>query len=334
MLIIPSKLGWKEALSEKARSKAIGKSAKEAPMLPVLNRFNPVTNTDINILDKKTTPPSHYNDATLISAMKNCGRKVDDVKAKKIFAEVQGIGTEATRADIIETLKKRNYIENQGKFLVSTAKGQAIIEALPDVLTNIEITAKWEQILSEVAKGKSQYENFIKGIQKTLTENINQLKNMPEATYLAVDHHCPKCNEKMIRLRKKNSSGFWWGCSGYKNGCEVAMDDVKGAPKERKPVVTSDIDCPQCKKHKLVQRTSKYDSLFWACSGYPKCTASFKDNKGKPLFGANATGKKANKKCSKCNSDMLIRQSAKGEFLGCSAFPKCKNTETLETGAA
>ena len=324
--IIPSQLGWKHAFVADKTSKT--KNKKEQ-ILPALEQSKPVTNTDVTIFDKKTTPPAHYNDATLISAMKNCGRKVDDEDAKKIFAEVQGIGTEATRADIIETLKTRQYIENRGKFLISTAKGQAIIEVLPDVLTNIEITAKWEQILSEVAKGKSNYKDFIGGIQNSLRENINQLKNMPEATHLAVDHHCPKCNEQLVRFRKKNSRSFWWGCSGYKNGCDISMDDVDGMPKARKPIVTSDIECPKCKTHKLIQRTSKYDSVFWACSGYPKCSASFKDHHGKPTFEAKSPPKKSDKKCSKCNSAMLIRTSAKGEFLGCSAFPQCKNTEVL-----
>lgn len=324
--IVPIDLAWKAALSTATKQK----KQKEAQTLPVLDKNQPVTNQTLEIFDKKTTPPSPYNDATLISAMKNCGRKLEDEVAKKVLHEVQGIGTEATRADMIETLKNRNYIECQGKFLRSTDKGRLIIKQLPACLTDIEITAKWEQILTEVAKGKANYQDFIQGIQSTLTENIAQLKAMPEAIAHTKEHLCPKCNKKLNRYSRKTGTGFFWGCSGYKDGCDNIMDDVNGVPVAKKPPVSSDIQCPKCKKHHLVQRTSKYNHKFWSCAGYPACTASFKNQNGKPLLEKPDKPEATDKKCAKCQSPMVVRHSEKGKFLGCSTFPTCKHIEAVE----
>ena len=107
--------------------------------------------------------------------MKNCGRKVEDQEAKEMLAEVQGIGTEATRADVIETLKKRAYVAKKGKSIISTDKGREIIKQLPDELSSVIITAEWEQKLSEVAKGKYDYKRFIKEIADLTTKNVEYI---------------------------------------------------------------------------------------------------------------------------------------------------------------
>ncbi|WP_192485394.1 MULTISPECIES: DNA topoisomerase [Cysteiniphilum] len=119
--IIPVELAWKKALAKNSHtSKDEGKKNKKSSQetqqqLPVLNPDESVHCDKLTIKDKMTSPPQHYTDATLIAAMKNCGRKLEDAAAKKMLSEVQGIGTEATRADIIETLKARSYITNNKK---------------------------------------------------------------------------------------------------------------------------------------------------------------------------------------------------------------------------
>ena len=133
--IVPTFLGWKEAI------KPTKEELQDDKVLPKVNQGETLVCNSLKIQNKKTTPPSHYTDATLISAMKNCGRKVENKEAKEMLAEVQGIGTEATRADVIETLKKREYVIKKGKSILSTEKGKEIIKQLPDELSSVVITA-------------------------------------------------------------------------------------------------------------------------------------------------------------------------------------------------
>ncbi|WP_440993612.1 DNA topoisomerase 3 [Cysteiniphilum litorale] len=326
--IVPVELGWKRAIqkhSDKDQDKKGNDSTEK--QLPVVQVDQPLNCDEINIHDKMTTSPSHYTDATLISAMKNCGRQVDDQDAKKMLAEVQGIGTEATRADIIETLKQRSYVKVDGKYIISTSKGREIIKQLPDALTNIVITADWEQKLSEIAKGRETYQNFIEGIQTSLHQNIDVIRSMDGKVEKVIANPCPKCGKSMIRHKSKQGKGYWWGCSGYKEGCDTKMDDYRGSPKAKAAAVTSDIQCPECNNHPLILRTGKQKRKFWACSGYPECKAIYSDNHGKPQFEKVAP-EKADKPCPKCGSDLYIRQGKKGKFLGCSAYPKCKHLES------
>ena len=287
-----------------------------------MNKGDQVTCQNIELHDKMTTPQAHYVDSTLIAAMKNCGRQVEDADAKKTFAEVQGIGTEATRADIMETLKQRNYVRNEGKFIISTTKGREIIQQLPDALSNIIITAQWEQKLSEVAKGQAQYNDFIHGIEENLKTNIAMIKAMDGKVKKVIENPCPECGKELIRHKKKQGKGYWWGCSGYKAGCKITMDDHQGKPKPRVSLVTSNIQCPICQKHTLIQRTGK-KGKFWSCLSYPECKASFQDVQGKPKL-EKTIPEKSGQKCPKCNADLMIRHSRKGKFMGCSGYPKCK----------
>jgi ssDNA-binding Zn-finger/Zn-ribbon topoisomerase 1 len=157
-----------------------------------------------------------------------------------------------------------------------------LINQLPDSLSNIEITANWEKVLSDVAKGKESYKSFIEGIQTTLNDNISILKNMAGKVDKIVENPCPKCGENLVRIKKK-TSGFFWGCSGHRvSGCTVTMDDNRGKPRPRKEFPISDINCPKCKKNKLSQRMSKNNKPYWGCSGFPDCKAIFYDNNGNP----------------------------------------------------
>ena len=271
--IIPLETGWKAAINKQFDKNHIA--------LPAVNKGDQVTCQAIELHDKLTTPPAHYVDSTLIAAMKNCGRQVEDAHAKKTFAEVQGIGTEATRADIMETLKQRNYVKNNGKFIISTTKGREIIQQLPDGLSNIIITAQWEQKLSEVAKGQAKYNDFIRGIEESLKANIEIIKAMDGKIKKVVENPCPECGKTLIRHKKKQGKGYWWGCSGYKSGCKITMDDHRGNPKPRVKPLYSKIQCPICQNHMLIQRTGK-KGKFWSCSGYPDCKATFNDRNGKP----------------------------------------------------
>ncbi|HHZ4534975.1 TPA: DNA topoisomerase, partial [Escherichia coli] len=109
----------------------------------------------------KTVPPRPFTEGSLITAMKNASSGVTDPVLKKILRENAGLGTEATRAGILETLFARNYIERAGKHIRSTQLGRELVAALPDSLTNPGMTALWEQALDDVARGKISLEAFM-----------------------------------------------------------------------------------------------------------------------------------------------------------------------------
>jgi len=271
--IVPTSLGWKQVI--KPTKEEDNSYSKE---LPKVEQGEMLPCNSLKIQNKKTTPPSHYTDATLISAMKNCGRKVEDQEAKEMLAEVQGIGTEATRADVIETLKKREYVIKKGKSILSTEKGKEIIKQLPDELSSVVITAEWEKKLSQISKGKYGYKEFIAEIAELTKTNVELIVGQKGLVKKFVKNPCPKCQNELIRLKSKPpKKGFYWMCSEIKNGCETFLEDNRGKPTIPK---ISKIKCPDCGSE-LKQRDGK-KGKWWGCSNYPTCKITFSDFKGQP----------------------------------------------------
>jgi DNA topoisomerase-3 len=112
------------------------------------------------MLARQTRPPAHYTEGTLIRAMANIARLVDDERIRRTLRENQGIGTEATRAGIIETLKRRGFIAVRGRSLVATSLGGALVDSAPAQLTSPAITAWWEQQLALIAEGGGELAVF------------------------------------------------------------------------------------------------------------------------------------------------------------------------------
>jgi DNA topoisomerase-3 len=115
--------------------------------------------------EKKTEPPKHFTDGTLIEAMSKIHLVIDDDEAKKVLKENAGIGTEATRAGIIENLVRRGFLERKGKVLRATPSGKALIEELPEDIKSPVLTARFESALSDVAHGKMKSDVFLKSVE-------------------------------------------------------------------------------------------------------------------------------------------------------------------------
>jgi len=261
----PQIQGWK--INEKDSSD----EKEESQVLPVLEEGQNTTCLDAVTQTKNTTPPERYTEGALIQAMKTVGKNITDPSLKKILKETSGIGTEATRANIIETLFKRNYIEKEGKKnIVSTSLGRELIEALPAELSNPELTAVWEQKLEDVAKGILPLSAFLSEQKLKVTELVteaekNQVKVKEENT-----NPCPSCGKPL--RRRKGSNGFFWGCSGYPD-CKITMQDKKGKPVDKEQTAVKangeTKKCPDCSKD-MIKRKGKF-GLFWGCSGFPDC---------------------------------------------------------------
>ncbi|WP_317366948.1 DNA topoisomerase III [uncultured Tyzzerella sp.] len=209
------------------------KDKKEEIILPNVEIGKEVFNEKSNILTKKTTPPKPYNEATLLSAMENAGRFIENEELKENLKE-SGLGTPATRASIIERLIKVGYVQRKGKSLIPTQKGVKLIEIVPKELKSPETTGKWEKGLSSISKGSMQpkmfmdsigrYVNFIVDYAKKSNDNIifdekkySDYKKSDKYKSLEKFGLCPKCNNDIL----ENSKAFY--CSNWKSGCKFTI---------------------------------------------------------------------------------------------------------------
>ena len=183
--------------------------------------------------DKKTTPPERFSEGALIKAMAGIAKLVENPKLKAMLKETSGIGTEATRAGIIETLKKRGFIVPKGKALISTDAGRGLITALPEDITSAEITALWELWLDDIATGKMSLAKFMQKQISFVEKQVNGLKSgtssMAALTSSMPD--CPKCKASKLKLITAKATGKkFWVCASGREVCEAIYSDKKGKP--------------------------------------------------------------------------------------------------------
>ncbi|MDD4239557.1 MAG: DNA topoisomerase III [Desulfotomaculaceae bacterium] len=156
------------------------------------------------INSSKTKPPARYNEATLLTAMESPGKFIEDEELRESM-KGSGLGTPATRADIIEKLLYNNYIERQGKELVPTSKGMQLIKLVAPELKTPELTAQWEQRLSNIARGKGSKTEFMADIRQSATELVKSVI-ADNAIYKADNiskTKCPVCGKFMLLVNGK-----------------------------------------------------------------------------------------------------------------------------------
>ena len=234
---------------------------------------------------KMTKPPARFTSGTLIAAMKNAGRLIDNPELRKVLKETSGIGTEATRASIIDTLKDRTYLKKSGKYLISTEFGRKLISVVPDVLKDPGTTALWEQVLDDIANNKATLESFMDKQKAFIGQMIEYLKQQQiEINYNQPEYPCPACGKplKKITVTRPKKKTFW-GCTDYPN-CHETLPDHHGKPGakplEKKSTMKQLVvgqSCPQCSTGLLSLKTIKTGNnqgkAFIGCSNYPSCKA-------------------------------------------------------------
>lgn len=238
----PVHLGWKKALD-----KMIDKDEKEEALeshIPALSVKDSVSYQDHKVEAKRTKPPPHFTEGTLIDAMKNIGKWVEEPEFKKILKNTAGIGTEATRATIIEVLLKREYIIRKGKLLLSTDKGKQLIATLPEKMTEPALTARWEQALDEVSAGQLALETF-------LAQQTQHLKELLQCIR-------PESNPAQSYDKESSFEAFTLKKPPEKSEASSKTKSDNPAPA-----------CPKCQKP-LLKRSGQYGE-FWGCSGFPAC---------------------------------------------------------------
>lgn len=302
---MPIRQGWKNVFSSGRKNEEEEEDGKETePSLPSLKNGDSASVTATDIQSKKTTPPARFTDGTLITAMKSVHKFVSDPKLKAILKENEGIGTEATRAAIIEILIKREFIRKEGKkSLVSTPAGRSLIDLVSDEVKSPGTTALWERDLEGV-KSRLDCDRFVSRIGEFISRVVEENRTGSTGTLAGGQnseiHPCPSCGRPLIRHR--GSNGYFWGCSGYRDTekpCKTTCPDElgkPGAPRTATPVEStpSGISCPKCGKE-LDKRKTGTGKDYLKCV---PCAASFwptGDGVGEewaPFSGSTKSGKK------------------------------------------
>ena len=198
-------LGWKAVQKGKEVEAEKKEDSDEQILssLPNLTEGEVLSLVNADITEHKTKPKPLYTEATLLSAMENAGKEVEDAESKKAMAEC-GIGTPATRANIIETLILRDYIRRDKKAIIPTKKGLAVYEIVKDKkIANAEMTGAWELALAAIEVGKMPSDKFAQGINSYVGTICEELLTLtPEQKSYPV-YRCPKCGQQSVGIYAK-----------------------------------------------------------------------------------------------------------------------------------
>lgn len=225
----------------------------------------PIENSKINT--GYTSPPSYFTEGTLLKAMENPSAYVES-KLKKVLKETGGIGTVATRGDIIDKLFKTFLLEKSGNNVMITSKGKQLLELVPEKMKSPELTGEWELKLDQISKGKLDSKVFLDEIKKFCRENTNEIKTS-EKTYRhdnITRSKCPECGKYLLEVKGRNSKML------------VCQDRECGFRKTLS--VLSNARCPNC--HKKMELIGEGENKSFYCScGHREKLSKFNERKKK-----------------------------------------------------
>lgn len=323
---VPAIQGWKIVLDDKD---------KKEEELPLLKTGEKIKCIDAKVDSKKTKPPARFNNSTLIQAMTDAAKFIENPELKKILKSTKGLGTVATQGNIVKNTLKYEYIREDKNNYITTEKGRLLMEACPDMIKSIETSAYWESMLEEIATGEKTPEHFFEIQKKALIEIISDMKEGKYRIKNAVGmvYQCPKCNAGLKRIKSKKNGKFYWLCMDNVE-CKSIFPDNRGKPGEtiEREVIeqgTKEHKCVTCSEL-LVRKKGQY-GFYWQCSG-ATCKQNYKDDNMVPLVIVKKEIKK-DYQCPVCKKGYLVERGAEGKkFWGCSAFPKCKTIKKDDGG--
>ena len=288
---------------------------EEADHLPSVKKNDSVQYTDSAVESKQTKPPSRFTPSTLLQAMKEIHKFVKNEELKKQLKAVSGIGTEATRANIIDELISRGFMKTSGKkqVLSPTDTGYLLVDALPDELLYPDETAIWEERLALMSEGEDTLESFLKDQIQFLQHLIDKLgfdklisrdQMMPNVVRTISNQNarrpmdanqvnlkdlpeCPSCKKGRLQQRS-GKFGAFLGCTNYPS-CRYTQpvgggqneDSNLEVPEESKQYI-----CPRCKKGYFVKQQMR-GRTTWVCSNRLACKTQCMDVEGVPSIYAN-----------------------------------------------
>ena len=268
--------GWKAAYENLQDEDEEDEKEVREQQLPDLKKGDVIGNLGISVTEGRTKPPAPFNEATLLSAMENPVAYMEsrDKELARTLGETGGLGTVATRADIIEKLFSSFLLEKRGKDIYLTSKAKQLLELVPGDLKKPELTADWETKLSKIAKGSLKRGAFMKDIRNYSQELIGQIKagqgNFRHDNL--TNTKCPVCGKRMLAVKGKNSEML------------VCQDRECG---HRETVSrTSNARCPVC--HKKLELRGKGDAQIFVCKcGYKEKLTAFQARRKKEGAGVS-----------------------------------------------
>lgn len=237
-----------------------------AQRLPALSQGAAAAVKEVRVCAGKTSPPARYTEATLLTAMENPASQVVDGRLRDALKTAGGLGTPATRADIIEKLFNSFYIERRGREIFPTSKGRQLIGIVPPDLKSAELTAKWEQQLSLIAEGKANDRKFIEEMRGYASSLVQAVKSST-AEYKhdnITREPCPQCGKYLLEV------------NGKKGKMLVCQDRDCGYRKSIS--VITNARCPECHK-KLEMRGEGDKKAFFCVCGYREKLSDFEKRK-------------------------------------------------------
>lgn len=272
---VVKELGWKavyenSVMEEEEETDIAGQS------LPKVKEGETVENQNTSITKGQTTPPAFFTEATLLSAMENPVQYLEnkDKSMVKVLGETGGLGTVATRADIIDKLFRTFLLEKKGKDIVITSKGKQLLELVPEDLKKPELTAQIEMKLSKIGNGSMKREAFMKEMEQYTKELVSEIKT-GEGTFRhdnLTNSKCPNCGKRMLSVNGKNSKLL------------VCQDRECGY---RETVArTTNARCPKC--HKKMELYGKGEKQVFRCAcGYKEKLEAFQTRRKKEGAGVS-----------------------------------------------
>ena len=271
--------GWKDAYDTAVDDEEEGDEPEvKDQQLPDLKKGDVLKGLSIKMTEGKTKPPAPFNEATLLSAMENpvAFMETKDKAMAKTLGETGGLGTVATRADIIEKLFSSFLLEKRGKDIYLTSKARQLLELVPEDLKKPELTADWEMKLSGIAKGNLKRGAFMKDIRGYSQELIRQIKT-GEGSFRhdnLTNTKCPVCGKRMLAVKGKNTQMLV--CQDRECGHREVLSR------------TSNARCPVC--HKKMELKGKGDTQVFVCKcGHKEKLKAFEERRKKE--GAGVTKK-------------------------------------------
>lgn len=272
--------GWKVVYEgvqdDQNEDDAVEAGERDSQNLPDLKTGTVIRGLSFSMTEGKTKPPAHFTEATLLSAMENPVSFMEskDKDMVKALGETDGLGTVATRADIIEKLFSGFLLEKRGKEIYLTSKAKQLLELVPEDLKEPELTASWEMKLSDIAKGKLKRDAFMADIRSYSQELIKEIR-VGEGKFRhdnLTSKKCPNCGKPMLLVKGKNS--------------EILVCQDRECGYRETIARTSNARCPVC--HKKMELRGKGDGQIFVCRcGYKEKLSSFQERRKKEGAGVS-----------------------------------------------
>lgn len=290
--------------------------------LPELHKEEVLSLLKLDPKQHFTQPPPRYSESSLVKEL-----------------EEKGIGRPSTYASILSTIQDRGYAERQKGRFVPTALGCSVndflMEGFPGIM-NEEFTAQMESDLDRVEEGEIHWVDLLRGFYEGFSKSVTRAEEELEGRKVEIPTNieCDKCGASMVI--REGRYGQFLSCSEYPD-CKSAKDFTRGEDgeiivgKKTDPEICDEVECDKCGAP-MVIKEGRYGQ-FLSCSKYPDCKnpKEFTRENGRIVIKhKEAPQIREDVKCEKCGKPMVVRRSRRGQFLGCSAYPKCRSTLNLD----